>query len=199
MVRIYARSLNAVSLKPERISQRKERKIALIIYFHDCRCSPDKRTLQKGLKFSGGVGETSGRGHGCCSNWRGWNEQWCKTHTPASTNINANRLLRTSECLVKQTWHTGQRTLNGWKAKTIADSSESSWQSNARLAKRSEALNSSLNCMYFSFVCNYLLATIYIYTSRYSLFSVEKFCNILPTHSHKKKKNNNNNGISYIE
>lgn len=31
------------------------------------------------------------------------NEQWSKTHASTSTNINANRLLRTCECLVKQT------------------------------------------------------------------------------------------------
>lgn len=40
------------------------------------------------------------------------NEQWSKTHASASTNINANRLLCTSECLVKQTWRTGQCMLN---------------------------------------------------------------------------------------
>jgi len=40
---------------------------------------------------------------GCRSNWQDWNEQWSKTHASTSTNINANRLLRTCECLVKQT------------------------------------------------------------------------------------------------
>lgn len=105
---------------------------------------------RESLKFWGGCSGPEG-GHGYRSNWRGWNEQWSKTYASASTNINANRLLRTSECLVKQTWHTGQCMLNAtdWNDHGLIE--KHSWQSessNVRVTKQ------NFKHSVVSFTCN---------------------------------------------
>jgi len=82
-------------------------------------------------------------------------EQCSKTHAPASTNINANRLLRTSECLVKQTRRTGQcMHVKGWNNRGLIEKLVTTgWRESAKAKRNFTPLAfaaSAIACWYFS-------------------------------------------------